>query len=79
MRETFFSPEDFADSFPAVLDGFWLDVKLFVVVEIAVLVLGLVVALARISRDAGAVPAAAARRPSSSTSCAACRRSSSST
>ena len=45
VRETFFSPADFADSFPAVLDGFWLDVKLFVIVEIAVLVLGLGLAL----------------------------------
>ena len=50
VRETFFSPADFADAFPAVLDGFWLDVKLFVVVEAAVLVLGLLIALARLSR-----------------------------
>ena len=49
VRETFFDPSDFADAFPAVLRGFWLDVKLFVIVEICVLVLGLVVALARIS------------------------------
>jgi polar amino acid transport system permease protein len=32
-----------------VLEGFWLDVKLFVIVELAVLVLGLVVALVRTS------------------------------
>ena len=56
VRETFFSPEDFADAFPAVLDGFWLDVKLFLVVEVAVLVLGLVVALARISRNPALFP-----------------------
>ena len=32
VRETFFSPGDFADAFPAVLDGFWLDVRLFLIV-----------------------------------------------
>jgi polar amino acid transport system permease protein len=56
VRETFFNWDDFVDSFPAVLDGFWLDVKLFVVVEIAVLVLGLLVALARISRAPALFP-----------------------
>jgi polar amino acid transport system permease protein len=56
VRETFFSPDDFADAFPAVLEGFWLDVKLFMVVEAAVLVLGLVVALARISRNPALFP-----------------------
>jgi polar amino acid transport system permease protein len=56
VRETFFNPTDFKDSFPAVLRGFWLDVKLFVIVEIAVLILGLVVALARISRTPALFP-----------------------
>ena len=56
VRETFFSPTDFADAFPAVLEGFWLDVKLFMVVEVAVLVLGLVVALARISQTPALFP-----------------------
>jgi polar amino acid transport system permease protein len=50
VRETFFDWEAFKDAFPDVLDGFWLDVKIFVIVEIAVLVLGLVVALARSTR-----------------------------
>jgi polar amino acid transport system permease protein len=47
VRETFFSTSQFADSFPDVLDGFWLDVKVFMVVEVVVLVLGLLVALTR--------------------------------
>ena len=47
VRDTFFDWQAFKDAFPDVLDGFWLDVKIFVIVEIAVLVLGLVVALAR--------------------------------
>ena len=42
VKETFFSWPDFKASFPDVLSGFWLDVKLFVVVEIVVLALGLV-------------------------------------
>ena len=47
VRETFFSWAEFKNSFPEVLSGFWLDVKIFVVVEIAVLILGLAVALVR--------------------------------
>jgi polar amino acid transport system permease protein len=50
VREAFFSPSDFADAFPRVLQGFWTDVKLFLIVEAAVLVLGLAVALVRTSR-----------------------------
>jgi polar amino acid transport system permease protein len=49
VRETFFSWDAFRDSFPGILRAFWLDVKLFVVVEAIVLVLGLVVALVRIT------------------------------
>jgi polar amino acid transport system permease protein len=56
VRDTFFNWDDFVDSFPAVLDGFWLDVKLFVLVEIAVLILGLLIALARISRAPALFP-----------------------
>jgi len=56
VQEAFFSPEDFADAFPEVAKGFWLDIKLFVVVEIAVLIVGLVVALARISRPPALFP-----------------------
>ncbi len=56
VQETFFNWDDFVDSFPAVLDGFWLDVRLFVAVEAAVLVLGLLVALARISRAPALFP-----------------------
>ena len=56
VRETFFSWQDFERAFPDVLDGFWLDVRLFVVVEVAVLALGLVVALARVSRAAALFP-----------------------
>ncbi len=47
VRETFFSWDAFKTSFPDVLRGFWLDVKLFCVVEVIVLIAGLVIALGR--------------------------------
>ena len=50
VQETFFSAEAFRTSFPDILRGFWIDVKLFVAVEIVVLVLSLGVALVRSSR-----------------------------
>jgi polar amino acid transport system permease protein len=50
VRDTFFDWDAFRDAFPDVLSGFWLDVKLFVIVEIAVLALGLVVAIVRSTR-----------------------------
>jgi polar amino acid transport system permease protein len=56
VRESFFSPTDFADAFPAVLRGFWLDVRLFLVVEVAVLVVGLAIALVRVSRAPALFP-----------------------
>ena len=56
VRDTFFSWSVFRDSFPEVLDGFWLDVKLFMIVEAAVLVAGLAVALLRHSRAPALFP-----------------------
>ncbi|HEX7280109.1 MAG TPA: amino acid ABC transporter permease [Solirubrobacterales bacterium] len=56
VRETFFNREVFESSFPEVLDGFWLDVKLFVIVEAAVLVVGLALAVLRSSRAAALFP-----------------------
>jgi polar amino acid transport system permease protein len=56
FRDTFFSWSVFKDSFPDVLGGFWLDVKLFVTIEAAVLVVGLLIALLRISRSPALFP-----------------------
>jgi polar amino acid transport system permease protein len=56
VRETFFSWTIFKDSFPEVLEGFWLDVKLFVIIEAAVLVIGLALALLKISRNPALFP-----------------------
>jgi polar amino acid transport system permease protein len=47
VKQTFFNWQVFKDSFPDVLSGFWLDVKLFIGVEAVVLVAGLVIALGR--------------------------------
>jgi polar amino acid transport system permease protein len=56
VRETFFSWTIFKDSFPEVLEGFWLDVKLFIVVEAVVLIVGLAIALVRTSRAPALFP-----------------------
>ena len=56
VRETFFSWSVFKESFPEVLEGFWLDVKVFVIVEIAVLAVGLLIALLRTSAGAALFP-----------------------
>lgn len=56
VQEKFFSSQVFADSFPEVLKAFWLDVRIFIVVEVAVLVVGLTVALTRISTSPALFP-----------------------
>jgi polar amino acid transport system permease protein len=56
VKETFFSWEVFKETFPEVLEGFWLDIKVFMVVEVVVLVIGLIVALIRISRGPALFP-----------------------
>jgi polar amino acid transport system permease protein len=50
VRRQFFSSSVFGSSFGHVLSGFWLDVRLFLIVEVAVLVLGLIIALIRTVR-----------------------------
>jgi polar amino acid transport system permease protein len=47
LRDAFFDPDVFSESFPDVLKAFWLDVRVFLIVEVAVLILGLCVALVR--------------------------------
>ncbi len=56
VRETFFNWEVFKDSFPEVLEGFWLDVKVFMIVEAAVLVVALALAVLRTSRAPALFP-----------------------
>ena len=47
VRETFLSPEDFRAAFPQVLEGLWLNVRIFLVAEPLILALGLPIAVAR--------------------------------
>ena len=50
VRDTFFDRQEFRDSFPDIFRAFWLDIRVFCVVEVVVLILGLVVALVRTVR-----------------------------
>ncbi len=50
VRESFFDAQVFDETFPEIAKSFWLDVRVFLVVEVAVLILGLVVALMRTVR-----------------------------
>ena len=56
VRATFFSVEDAKASFPAIRDGFWLNVKLFLLAEPLILVVALGLALARQARAAWLTP-----------------------
>jgi polar amino acid transport system permease protein len=47
VRRQFFSAAYFRYSFGRVLAGFWLDVRMFLIVEVVVLLLGLLIALVR--------------------------------
>jgi polar amino acid transport system permease protein len=47
VRETFFNVDVFRESFPDITRAFWLDIRVFCIVEVAVLIIGLVVALVR--------------------------------
>lgn len=49
VRDTFFDTEEFKDTFPGIAKAFWLDIRVFLIVEVAVLALGLIVALVRTS------------------------------
>jgi polar amino acid transport system permease protein len=56
VQETFFSPDALRTSFPDILSAFWLDVRMFLAVEVVVLILGLVIALVRTSLSPALFP-----------------------
>ena len=56
FQRQFFNWRHFKASFPLVLDGFWLDVKMFIVAEVLILVIGLAVAMARSLRGPAFTP-----------------------
>ena len=56
VQETFFDGFHARESFDAILDGFWVNVKLFMICEPLILVLALGVALARNARSPWLLP-----------------------
>jgi polar amino acid transport system permease protein len=56
VRDSFFSTSAFGHSFHPVLTGFWLDVKMFLIVEVVVLILGLLIALCRVIKVPALLP-----------------------
>ncbi|MEI5673552.1 MULTISPECIES: amino acid ABC transporter permease [unclassified Nocardioides] len=57
VRSTFFDAGVARETFPAILDGLWINIKLFLICEVFILVLGLAVALARTARSPWLTPA----------------------
>jgi polar amino acid transport system permease protein len=47
VQETFFNGEEFSESFPGLIEAFWLNVRIFLIAEPLILIVGLLVALAR--------------------------------
>jgi polar amino acid transport system permease protein len=56
VHELFFNGHHAHDSFRAILKGFWINVKLFLICEPLILVAGLAIALARIARSPWLTP-----------------------
>ena len=56
VKQSFFDVEQMQDSFPRLLDAFWLDVKIFAWTTPAIFVVALLVALARNSRSPAMFP-----------------------
>ncbi|HSJ46386.1 MAG TPA: amino acid ABC transporter permease [Euzebyales bacterium] len=56
VRSQFFNPENFAEAWPDVLAGFWLDLRMFAIAQIAILVFALLVAVIRSLRGPAFVP-----------------------
>jgi polar amino acid transport system permease protein len=56
VRESFFDGFHARESLPAIVDGFWINVKMFLIAEPLILVLGLAIAVVRSSRSPLLVP-----------------------
>lgn len=56
VQQTFFSWEDARESFPAILDGIWLNIRLFLLCQLAILPLALLIAVARGTRSPWLAP-----------------------
>lgn len=51
VQNTFFNGDQFVESFPTLLEAFWLNVRIFLIAEPLILLIGLLVALARTLRN----------------------------
>src|SRR6476660_7695111 len=47
VRASFFNGQVFADSWPKIVNAFWVNVRLFLIAEVLVLVVGLAIAILR--------------------------------
>jgi polar amino acid transport system permease protein len=56
VKEQFFDSSEFSETFPDIASAFWLDIRVFCIVEVVVLVLGLIVALLRTVRAPALFP-----------------------
>jgi polar amino acid transport system permease protein len=56
VQETFFSYEDARRAFPAILDGIWLNIRLFLVCQLVILPVALLIAIARGTRSPWLAP-----------------------
>jgi His/Glu/Gln/Arg/opine family amino acid ABC transporter permease subunit len=56
VQQQFFSGFHFRESLPAIAAGFWLDIRMFLVAEVAILVLALIVAMIRALRGPAFFP-----------------------
>lgn len=51
VQNTFFNGDQFVESFPTLLEAFWLNVRIFLIAEPLILIIGLLVALSRTLRN----------------------------
>jgi polar amino acid transport system permease protein len=56
VQAQFFNPENFTEAWPDVLAGFWLDLRMFAIAQIAILLFALLVAVIRSLRGPAFVP-----------------------
>ncbi|MER5965236.1 amino acid ABC transporter permease [Streptomyces sp. NPDC002057] len=56
VAELFLDGGEFRAAFPELLRGFWLNIQMFLIAEVLILVLGLLIALVRVTRAPGLQP-----------------------
>jgi polar amino acid transport system permease protein len=57
VKETFFSWPDAREALPDIWDAIWLNIKMFLIAEFFILIIGMLIALARVSRSPWLMPA----------------------